>query len=365
MRLSIVFCALVLAACSAPATESAERTGDNRQAIVGGRPSPAAQDATVLVNDRGRALCSGTLIAPNLVLTARHCVTELDEESDCGTVLSQTPPARLSVSVGASASPDAAVARGVKLYVPASNELCRADIALLSLDSDVPDITPAKVSFAAATQDEVGTAIGYGDNADERTQRADVKVLAVGPVKYAYRTQRGEMIAMDPLENEIVTTESTCFGDSGGPLLDGAGRVFAVASRGIDETCRDRPTFWTTLAGHEQLIREAASAVGHPIVDTPAGPSPSTKSPTMTGDGTTGDDGTPGDGAASKRTKPDGSLEDEDSVDSAGCATTPRGASSPVAALVGVALGLATLRRRSRRPSASPRPSSPRSSSLR
>jgi MYXO-CTERM domain-containing protein len=337
----------VLAACATPASEEPEPLGGSQQAIVGGTTSPASQDATVLISDRGRALCSGTLIAPNLVLTARHCVSDYDQRSDCGTILSQTPATSLTIATGANADERTVVARGVNIYVPSSNQLCSGDIALLSLDKDVPSITPARVSFAAATKDGVGTAVGYGGDAP-RTTRADVKILAVGPSSYTYRTQDGEMIPMDPLVNEIVTSESTCFGDSGGPLLDGQGRIFAVASRGMDIVCRDRAAYWTTLGGHEQLIRSAASAVGHPIVDAPTGATSASGKTAVTGDDepASGNTDPSGNGATAKKKK---STESADSqLGSAGCTAAPGSGSGGMSALLALGLALAAVRRRSR-----------------
>jgi MYXO-CTERM domain-containing protein len=202
------------------------------------------------------------------------------------------------------------------------------------------------VSFGAPTQDGVGTAVGYGG--DARTTRSDVRILAVGPSKYSYRTQDGQMIPMDPLVNEIVTTESTCFGDSGGPLLDGQGRIFAVASRGLDIVCRDRAAYWTTLGGHEQLIRNAASAVGHPIVDAPTGTT-STAGKTAVADT---DDPASGSaeqsalGTSAKKKKSAASTDSE--LGSAGCTSAPGRKGGPMSALLALGLAVATVRRRSR-----------------
>ena len=63
---------LSLTACGAGTLpEESEPLGTSRSAVQGGKP---ATTQTFAVGVYGRGLCSGTLIAPNLVITARHCV---------------------------------------------------------------------------------------------------------------------------------------------------------------------------------------------------------------------------------------------------------------------------------------------------
>src|SRR3954466_2710333 len=93
--------ALALAAtsigCGSGVTITDEGTGDGNvgEASVGQVSEPIVGGATdsehvavlaiALVTRREEALCSGSLIAPNLVLTARHCVAvTASEQVQCG-----------------------------------------------------------------------------------------------------------------------------------------------------------------------------------------------------------------------------------------------------------------------------------------
>lgn len=238
---------------------------DDSQAIVGGTSSTPEQDATVLLNEKGMPSCTGVLLAPNLVVTARHCITYFNRNDPCGLPFrGELPTSHITVSVGVHASPQSWVARATKFYVPTTSSLCGSDIALIALDDDITDVKPVSLRFAPTSIDEVATAVGYGDRPG-RKQRTDVKVLAIGPLRTSYVTADGYKLPVYIDPHEVMTSESTCWGDSGGPLFDASGTLIAVAARGIDDRCRDRPTIWTTVNGHEQLIRQAATAVGHAL----------------------------------------------------------------------------------------------------
>jgi secreted trypsin-like serine protease len=267
---------VLLAACAAPpasgeSRESVEKTDQARQPIVGGSPSTTAQDATVMLSDNGQFSCTGTLIAPNLVLTARHCIATLNEEQgNCGTVISDGQPSAQGVSIGVNATAAARVARGTKFYVPASKDMCGTDIALIQLDKDIPNARIAKVRFTPLTVGETTTAVGYGDNGNGadtpgRYQRTGVKIEGIGPQSGSYRTKTGQTLTYTIPSGDFSTSESTCFGDSGGPLFDAQGRIVGVTSRGIDDSCLDRPSIFTGLIVNQKLIEDAAKSAGHPL----------------------------------------------------------------------------------------------------
>lgn len=348
--------ATMIGACAGPSSDrdrdrdraSSESAflGRTRQKIVNGVPSTSAQDATVMLTQNGELACTATLITPNLILTARHCVSNLDEESECGTSKGEMAVTSFGVALGVNASGSSNVAKGKRLFVPPTKSLCGADIALIQLDKDLTQNKRAVVRFTKLTVGEKTTAVGYGDDGSGdltpgRFQRTNVQIVALGPGTNNYKAKNGQTFQVEVPEGDVQTTESTCFGDSGGPLFDAQGQVVGVTSRGIDDACIDRPTLWTGIPQHEQLIRDAAEAAGHPLEEASSAED-------------TEDEG------SSKPSSKDDDDDDEDDDDTpskkvpqqvtVGCALGAVGSnpSSPLAAMAVVAVAGVLARRRRR-----------------
>ncbi len=187
-------------------------------------------------------LCSGALVAPNLVLTARHCVSraltatpscDADGRSHNGVHLSaDVDPGRISIYVGAVVRPesDAPVARAERTLHPKSQVLCDADVAFLVLDRPIDaKILPMRLHSPVEPGDHV-VPVGFGGGPANivgmKVARNDSTILTIGP---AANARTGAVLG--PREFEV--DQATCRGDSGGPAIDAAtGEVVGVVSRG-------------------------------------------------------------------------------------------------------------------------------------
>ncbi len=278
-----------LAACSSTNAPTSGAHGEARsrataQAIVNGTVDTTRPDVLLLQDDTATGFrCTATLIAPNLVVTARHCVGKRAVPNT--TTLCQgdgtkngaqslpdyagdfpAPPMVLSDKPGGTV-----LARGMTVYDDGSTTTCAHDLALIGLDRNVVGITPSEIRRTPLAVSDVLVAMGFGwtnpaatINANER-MRGGTSVLALGPVVYTFKPF-GDPMSADAMVaaagGEIVVQGITMTGDSGGPAFDSAGRIAAVISRGYDDATYGPGTF-TTLAAHLAIIDAALAATGN------------------------------------------------------------------------------------------------------
>lgn len=285
-------------------------------------------------------LCSGALVAPNVVLTARHCVTRnvtasvsCDEQGNSANgehVIEDEDPSVIGVYLGASPSfAKAPAARARAIVAPGGPYLCDSDIALVVLDAPIRNVTPLAVRLRRpARTGETIRAVGYGQNDKSspigtRFRKGGVAVLAQGSAVSASKTPLG------PHEFEVGL--SICQGDSGGPAIsEETGAVIGVVSRGGGCT-EDFGHIYTTTSGFDAMFTEAFRRAGA----TPTGEDDALANL--------------GSSTRSKSTATPGSPADDASAASSGCSIASRESGSGTwTALFGVVAALALAARRRR-----------------
>jgi hypothetical protein len=193
-----------------PATGVADR-GFDPAVVVIASPSPSPSPS-----------CAGALVAPDVVLTALHCVMLTAEPIDCAlhrdaAIGAASPalraPASLRVLVGEDESSAVERARGRGIVVPDGATVCRADIALLLLDQGIDGIAPLVVRATGVAQGDHVRTVGFAaGGAGPKLLRDHVPIVGV------------EAGAMELAE--LVS------GNGGGPALDETtAEIVGVASR--------------------------------------------------------------------------------------------------------------------------------------
>ena len=223
-----------------------------------GSASGAIKDGYLDSNDTGvvgvgvfhqgflAGLCTGSLIAPNVVLTAHHCVADvLNEDPQIGIDCAKT-----SFDVNYAATLMGVTTRAtmgdtknstyhkVKEVITQAGTplLCGNDQAILLLEDNI-DATEAKllvprVDSEIAKKDEY-YAVGYGATQDDQigtgagTRRRRDKLFIACP-----GAKCPSYLKSSVTPEEFVGDEGICQGDSGGPALDLQNRVIGITSRG-------------------------------------------------------------------------------------------------------------------------------------
>lgn len=314
------------------ASKSDEAARSTDQAVQGGT-SDTTHTFEVGVCGLGspgncQLLCTGTLIAPNLVVTARHCVSQTPPGSvDCATTAfqGQYSPNNFYITTNSSLFQSSGTwVRASKFVTPTPTLLCGNDIALIILASNVPAsaATPVTPNVMYDLRDRThisklaDTAIGFGltdptnmNSAGTRHIRQNIQFNCIpnDPSSFVDCWKHGYQDIMR--EQELYSGDGPCEGDSGSGAFsqaqfdNGQFLSLGVLSRGgvtLDgKTCQG--SFYTRLDSYRDLIiqtaKQAATMGGYTPPDwvnsPPIAPLPDggTKPPADGGTTPTGDAG--------------------------------------------------------------------------
>src|SRR5260370_34445866 len=136
--------------------------------------------------------CAGALVAPDVILTARHCVSAAEPAASCRPAgvgkFGAQPLPLLAIRIIDADSGSASFVRVEKILVPPGAALCGEDLALLLLDQSIDGIQPLAVrSTGIARGDHVRT-VGLRRAARDgapavKWVRDHVAVLATSPTE--------------------------------------------------------------------------------------------------------------------------------------------------------------------------------------
>lgn len=267
--------ALVALAALWACAEEAPSHGESSDAIQGAGAEKIRDEsrypAVGAILSEGWHVCTGTLVAPTKVLTAKHCRVAAPSFA-----LSWNTSDRRIKLMHPEAAPDK----------PNASAGFASDVLIYELETPITDVEPMAVwprSFVDADAGQRFSAVGYSHGPTQSPVRSAAEVVlrfASGrpgdrrwgsPAAFAdwwvsqggYRNEAGKISEMTLLEGYEVWVESEsqgfiCAGDSGGPLVvDDA--VVGVASWGIhspaaSSRCGARGTSYATLGGDTKAL---------------------------------------------------------------------------------------------------------------
>lgn len=239
-----------------------EEYGPSSSNIINGTPVTGdTEDWTVAVYNAGitsenAGLCSGTVIGPHVVLTAKHCV--YSEPSGGGGVWEAVPAHDLLVFVGNDLTSSGGVTsrRAVREWRSTSGAYRDSDlgtgrdIAVLIVDEPFTTITPRGVGRTVPGNGTPATIVGFGrTNPNDNVESSGTKYIG----NTAIAGSDGQRI-------QTIGDSWTCQGDSGGPLLVG-NNVVGVTSYGIGGCGSRSVHIFVAVAAHLELIDDALAFV--------------------------------------------------------------------------------------------------------
>jgi secreted trypsin-like serine protease len=211
-----------LAACATLVASLATLTATPARAIIKGQPGGPLVGSTLMVLREGGGLCSGVVIAPDIILTAGHCAAGSKQlrihfrEANNEPVLIEVR--RIAVHPQYSANAIQQRERSI-------------DLALIQSAQPLTGFSNATLGAgpAPAAGDAV-TLSGHGARSEGDARSTGLHYSAVQSVVTPYGPGRILLWSADAKGLGRVPGSGACLGDSGGPMSHANGTIIAITS---------------------------------------------------------------------------------------------------------------------------------------